>query len=240
MVNRVSCDSTLEGSSEQQITSDAVIEVPFAFRVFPVGAIEATGTQVLDQILRLMLPRFFCLSSPKTIKHGLPETLQGNLLGLARSDSKSKWTLPGSEKSPIFFKCVLVNIEIPFAFRVFPVGAIEATGTQVLDQILRLMLPRFLSQGRKWNKKDYDSCNYVIRLYANMYIYTFHFLKYLPRINLDSFSALERLSSMGFWRHFKATSWDRRDLIVKQKIYLTWFRELMPPGDWSLANSRSF
>ncbi|KAF8118849.1 hypothetical protein N665_0002s0158 [Sinapis alba] len=62
MVNRVSCDSTQEGSSEQQITSDAVIEVnieiPFAFRVFPVGAIEATGTQVLDQILRLMLPRF--------------------------------------------------------------------------------------------------------------------------------------------------------------------------------------
>ncbi|CAN6805227.1 unnamed protein product [Brassica oleracea] len=62
MVNRVSCDSTQEGSSEQRITSDAVIEVnievPFAFRVFPVGAIEATGTQVLDQILRLMLPRF--------------------------------------------------------------------------------------------------------------------------------------------------------------------------------------
>jgi len=62
MVNRVSCDSTEEGSSEQQITSDAVIEVnieiPFAFRVFPVGAIEATGTQVLDQILKLMLPRF--------------------------------------------------------------------------------------------------------------------------------------------------------------------------------------
>ncbi|WZY80016.1 hypothetical protein YC2023_026400 [Brassica napus] len=62
MVNRVSCDSTLEGSSEQRITSDAVIEVnievSFAFRVFPVGAIEATGTQVLDQILRLMLPRF--------------------------------------------------------------------------------------------------------------------------------------------------------------------------------------
>jgi len=26
------------------------------------------------------------------------------------------------------------------------VGAIEATGTQVLDQILKLMLPRFLSQ----------------------------------------------------------------------------------------------
>ncbi|KAG2334720.1 hypothetical protein Bca52824_005900, partial [Brassica carinata] len=90
MVNRVSCDSTQEGSSEQRITSDAVIEV---------------------------------------------------------------------------------NIEVPFAFRVFPVGAIEATGTQVLDQILRLMLPRF---------------------------------------------SLQRLSSMGFRRHFKATSWDWRDLIVNQ------------------------
>ncbi|KAH0861588.1 hypothetical protein HID58_089849 [Brassica napus] len=99
MVNRVSCDGTQEGSSEQQITSDAVIEVnieiPFAFRVFPVGAIEATGTQVLDQILRLMLPRFLSqmiliIISRKTIKHGLLETLQGNLLGPARSDSKAK------------------------------------------------------------------------------------------------------------------------------------------------------
>ncbi|XP_010552941.1 PREDICTED: uncharacterized protein LOC104823196 [Tarenaya hassleriana] len=62
MVNRVSCDVTGNNSSVQQITSDAVIEVsieiPFAFRVIPVGAIESTGTQVLDQILKLMLPRF--------------------------------------------------------------------------------------------------------------------------------------------------------------------------------------
>ena len=35
MVNRVSCDSTQEGSSEQQITSDAVIEVAKFFIFFP-------------------------------------------------------------------------------------------------------------------------------------------------------------------------------------------------------------
>ncbi|KAG2240919.1 hypothetical protein Bca52824_096976 [Brassica carinata] len=96
MVNRVSCDSTQEGSSEQQITSDAVIEV------------------------NIELPLHLeCFLSLKTIKHGLLETLQGNLLGLARYDSKAKRTLPGSEnlcllefaleesKLSIFFKCVL-------------------------------------------------------------------------------------------------------------------------------------
>lgn len=39
-----------------------------------------------------------------------------------------------------------VIIEIPFAFRAIPVGAIESAGTQVLEQLLRLMLPRFLRQ----------------------------------------------------------------------------------------------
>lgn len=34
MVNRVSCDSTQEGTSEQQITSDAVIEVANFFFLF--------------------------------------------------------------------------------------------------------------------------------------------------------------------------------------------------------------
>ncbi|KAK1571635.1 hypothetical protein Q3G72_020582 [Acer saccharum] len=62
MVNRISCDSKNGNSAVQQLTSDAVIEVcieiPFAFRVLPVEAIESTGTQVLDQVLKLMLPRF--------------------------------------------------------------------------------------------------------------------------------------------------------------------------------------
>ncbi|ESR49790.1 hypothetical protein CICLE_v10032582mg [Citrus x clementina] len=62
MINRISCDSNSRNSEVQQLTSDAFIEVsievPFAFRAFPVEAIESSGTQVLDQILKLMLPRF--------------------------------------------------------------------------------------------------------------------------------------------------------------------------------------
>lgn len=62
MVNKISYDSKRSESPLQQLTSDAVIEVnieiPFAFRAIPVQAIESTGSQVLDQILRIMLPRF--------------------------------------------------------------------------------------------------------------------------------------------------------------------------------------
>lgn len=62
MVNKISYDSKRRDSPLQQLTSDAVIEVnieiPFAFRAIPVQAIESTGSQVLDQILRIMLPRF--------------------------------------------------------------------------------------------------------------------------------------------------------------------------------------
>ncbi|XP_009607482.1 uncharacterized protein [Nicotiana tomentosiformis] len=62
MVNKISYDSGRRDSPVQQLTSDAVIEVnieiPFAFRAIPVQAIESTGAQVLDQILRIMLPRF--------------------------------------------------------------------------------------------------------------------------------------------------------------------------------------
>lgn len=39
-----------------------------------------------------------------------------------------------------------VNIEIPFAFRAIPVQAIESSGAQVLEQILKIMLPRFMAQ----------------------------------------------------------------------------------------------
>lgn len=62
MVNQISCGSNKNNSLVQQLTSDAVIEVsievPFAFRIIPVQAIESTGTQVLEQLLRIMLPRF--------------------------------------------------------------------------------------------------------------------------------------------------------------------------------------
>uniref|UniRef100_A0ACD5WW79 Uncharacterized protein n=1 Tax=Avena sativa TaxID=4498 RepID=A0ACD5WW79_AVESA len=62
MVNKVFCNSSSDGSTLQQLTSDATIEVtidiPFPFRALPVEAIESSGRQVLEQLLRAMLPRF--------------------------------------------------------------------------------------------------------------------------------------------------------------------------------------
>ncbi|MED6196251.1 hypothetical protein PIB30_045727 [Stylosanthes scabra] len=62
MVNRISCDTDSDKALVQKLTSDTLIEVtieiPFAFRVIPKQAIESAGTQVLEQILRIMLPRF--------------------------------------------------------------------------------------------------------------------------------------------------------------------------------------
>ncbi|KAF5956707.1 hypothetical protein HYC85_003932 [Camellia sinensis] len=46
----------------------------------------------------------------------------------------------------LFVCCKMVSIEIPFAFRPIPVQAIESTDTQVLEQILRIMLPCFTAQ----------------------------------------------------------------------------------------------
>lgn len=62
MVNMISCDSSPSNSTVERLISDTVIEVsidvPFPFRAIPVEAIESTGTRVLEQILRIMLPRF--------------------------------------------------------------------------------------------------------------------------------------------------------------------------------------
>nr|AFK45801.1 unknown [Medicago truncatula] len=62
MVNRISCESDSDKSLVQQLTSDTIIEVsieiPFAFKAIPKQAIESAGTQVLEQILKIMLPRF--------------------------------------------------------------------------------------------------------------------------------------------------------------------------------------
>ncbi|KAM0068776.1 hypothetical protein Hdeb2414_s0002g00076891 [Helianthus debilis subsp. tardiflorus] len=62
MVNRISCDSNQSSSSMQELTSESVIEVsidiPFPFRAIPVRTIESSGTRVLEQILKIMLPRF--------------------------------------------------------------------------------------------------------------------------------------------------------------------------------------
>ncbi|KAK4777011.1 hypothetical protein SAY86_005699 [Trapa natans] len=62
MVNNISCDSNQANSSFQYLTSETSIkvsiDVPFTFRAIPVQVIESTGARVLDQVLRIMLPRF--------------------------------------------------------------------------------------------------------------------------------------------------------------------------------------
>ncbi|KAK1409649.1 hypothetical protein QVD17_36178 [Tagetes erecta] len=62
MVNRISCATNQSNPSMQQLTSDTVIEVsidiPFPFQAIPVQTIESSGAQVLEQILKIMLPRF--------------------------------------------------------------------------------------------------------------------------------------------------------------------------------------
>ncbi|XP_078446318.1 RAP release 2, galactose-binding-like domain protein, putative (DUF1997) [Wolffia australiana] len=62
MENRISCNVGLDESGAQKLVTDTVIEVsidiPFPFRAIPVEAIESTGAQVLDQLLKIMLPRF--------------------------------------------------------------------------------------------------------------------------------------------------------------------------------------
>ncbi|KAK2454263.1 hypothetical protein QL285_001845 [Trifolium repens] len=62
MVNRISCETNSNDSLVQQLASDTIIEVsieiPFAFKAIPKQAIESAGTQVLEQILKIMLPRF--------------------------------------------------------------------------------------------------------------------------------------------------------------------------------------
>ncbi|GFQ04038.1 hypothetical protein PHJA_002547700 [Phtheirospermum japonicum] len=62
MENKISCDSTGDNSTVQKLTSDAVIEVsieiPFAFRAIPAQTIQSAGSQVLERVLKAMLPRF--------------------------------------------------------------------------------------------------------------------------------------------------------------------------------------
>lgn len=62
MVNEVSYSFSDESSTARQLISETTIEVvidiPFAFRVIPVEMIESTGNQVLQQLLKMMLPRF--------------------------------------------------------------------------------------------------------------------------------------------------------------------------------------
>ncbi|CAN6476977.1 unnamed protein product [Victoria cruziana] len=62
MMNRISCNTNNNGATVQQLVSnteiEVVIDIPFAFRALPVALIESSGNQVMEQILKIMLPRF--------------------------------------------------------------------------------------------------------------------------------------------------------------------------------------
>ncbi|CAM8963883.1 unnamed protein product [Rhodiola kirilowii] len=83
MVNQISCDIIPGNSSIQQLTSDTVIEVsmklPSTFFAIPVKTIESAGTKVLEQVLKLMLPRFMAQLVKDYTAWALGTT-QGNLL----------------------------------------------------------------------------------------------------------------------------------------------------------------
>ncbi|XP_031502598.1 uncharacterized protein LOC116265798 isoform X2 [Nymphaea colorata] len=68
MVNRISCSVNNNGSTMQQLISDTeievVIDIPFAFRALPAALIESSGNQVMEQILKIMLPRFLAQFFP--------------------------------------------------------------------------------------------------------------------------------------------------------------------------------
>jgi len=83
-------------------------------------------------------------------------TLEGSPIVVAQNQkfsasmvNKVSWRV--SEKSPSARQLVSdttleVAVDIPFPFRVIPVSAIEGSGNKVMAQLLKVMLPRFLSQ----------------------------------------------------------------------------------------------
>jgi len=89
-------------------------------------------------------------------------TLEGSPIVVAQNQKFSagmvnrvSWRV--SEKSPTARQLVSdttleVTVDIPYPFRAIPVSAIEGSGNKVMSQILKVMLPRFLSQlGKDYN-----------------------------------------------------------------------------------------
>lgn len=89
-------------------------------------------------------------------------TLEGSPIVVAQNQKFSagmvnrvSWRV--SEKSPTARQLVSdttleVTVDIPSPFRAIPVSAIEGSGNKVMSQILKVMLPRFLSQlGKDYN-----------------------------------------------------------------------------------------
>lgn len=90
-----------------------------------------------------------CIRLLSCTLEGSPIVVAQNKKFSASMVNKVSWTV--SDKSPtarqlISDTTIEVTVEIPFAFRAIPVGAIEGTGNRVMSQLLKVMLPRFLTQ----------------------------------------------------------------------------------------------
>lgn len=94
-------------------------------------------------------PNGCCIRLLSCTLEGSPIVVAQNQKFSASMVNKVSWRV--SEKSPsarllISDTTLEVTVDIPFAFRAIPVSAIERSGNKVMSQILKAMLPTFLSQ----------------------------------------------------------------------------------------------
>ncbi|CAK9235785.1 unnamed protein product, partial [Sphagnum tenellum] len=91
-----------------------------------------------------------CIRLLSCTLEGSPIVVAQNKKFSASMSNKVSWTVSDlsspSSRQLVSDTTIEVSIEIPFAFRALPVKAIEGTGNKVLSQLLKVMLPRFLTQ----------------------------------------------------------------------------------------------
>ncbi|KAH8970679.1 hypothetical protein BDL97_02G101400 [Sphagnum fallax] len=97
-------------------------------------------------------PNGCCIRLLSCTLEGSPIVVAQNKKFSASMSNKVSWTtVSDSSSSPSARRLVSdttieVTIQIPFAFRALPVESIEGTGNKVLSQLLKVVLPRFLTQ----------------------------------------------------------------------------------------------
>jgi hypothetical protein len=91
-----------------------------------------------------------CIRLLSCTLEGSPIVVAQNKKFSASMSNKVSWTVSDlsspCSRQLVSDTTIEVSIEIPFAFRALPVKAIEGTGNKVLSQLLKVMLPRFLTQ----------------------------------------------------------------------------------------------
>jgi hypothetical protein len=91
-----------------------------------------------------------CIRLLSCTLEGSPIVVAQNKKFSASMSNKVSWTVSDlsspSSRRLVSDTTIEVSIEIPFAFRALPVKAIEGTGNKVLSQLLKVVLPRFLTQ----------------------------------------------------------------------------------------------